>query len=221
MSKFSKFIKDKTVVIVGPSPHLVGLKQGEYIDSFDVIIRMNVALPISKSRYEDVGTKCNLLSNCLNPGRDCGGPWNPQMWKGEGVKWLMSPYPNIKPFDRDINGFKNKFKKTINFHIPDKDAYEKLSIKLNCRPNTGIGTILEILKHQPKQLHITGFSFFSTGYDKEYRSISKERYDLINNNSGNHKQPPQRDYVFDLMESAPYIVTVDDFLKELYNEHRG
>ena len=36
-----QYFKDKSVVIVGPSPSLKGSGQGKYIDSFDIVVRVN------------------------------------------------------------------------------------------------------------------------------------------------------------------------------------
>ena len=36
-----EYFRDKSVVIVGPSPSLKGSGQGEYIDSFDIVVRVN------------------------------------------------------------------------------------------------------------------------------------------------------------------------------------
>ena len=38
---FRKFLLGKSVAILGPAPYLKGKAMGEFIDSFDVVIRIN------------------------------------------------------------------------------------------------------------------------------------------------------------------------------------
>ena len=35
------YFENKRVIVVGPSPHLVGKNYGEFIDSFDLVVRIN------------------------------------------------------------------------------------------------------------------------------------------------------------------------------------
>ena len=37
--KLNNYLKDKKVILVGPSKHLLNSNLGEFIDSFDVVIR--------------------------------------------------------------------------------------------------------------------------------------------------------------------------------------
>ena len=39
--ELAKLLNKKSVAYVGPSPHLKGLKMGNYIDSHDIVIRIN------------------------------------------------------------------------------------------------------------------------------------------------------------------------------------
>ena len=41
MNKLWNLVKDKSVIVVGPSPHLKGEKLGSFIDSFDLEVRIN------------------------------------------------------------------------------------------------------------------------------------------------------------------------------------
>ena len=54
----------KNVVIVGPAGYMVGQGLGEYIDSFDVIVRVNHALPIALP--EDYGSRTTVLYHILS-----------------------------------------------------------------------------------------------------------------------------------------------------------
>ena len=53
-------VKNKRVALVGPSPHILGKKQGSYIDSFDIVIRVN-EFGIPSSLYEDYGSRTDII----------------------------------------------------------------------------------------------------------------------------------------------------------------
>lgn len=38
-SKFNQFVKDKSVIVIGPSPYLKGLGRGKIIDDYDIVVR--------------------------------------------------------------------------------------------------------------------------------------------------------------------------------------
>ena len=59
-------VKNKKVAIVGPSPHLVNTGLGQYIDSHDLVIRINEILP--SGYFQDYGSKTDIVF--LNLGND-------------------------------------------------------------------------------------------------------------------------------------------------------
>ena len=62
--EFAALVKDKRVVIVGPARTLLGKNQGRFIDSHDVVVRINDVLehfPPSKDLAADIGTKADVV----------------------------------------------------------------------------------------------------------------------------------------------------------------
>jgi hypothetical protein len=57
----NNYIKGKTVAFCGMAPCIVGKGLGEYIDSFDVVIRTNV-FPVPERFVADYGKKCDIIS---------------------------------------------------------------------------------------------------------------------------------------------------------------
>ena len=51
---YSDFFNGKSVALVGPSPHISGKNLGKFIDSFDVVVRVN-EIGISIKNYQDYG----------------------------------------------------------------------------------------------------------------------------------------------------------------------
>lgn len=62
--ELNQYIKNKSVIFVGPSPILRGRKLGSWIDSFDIVVRTNGSIfLLDDNEYKkDYGSKCNILS---------------------------------------------------------------------------------------------------------------------------------------------------------------
>lgn len=172
---YGEFITGKRIVLVGPSDSLTGSGKREFIDSFDLIARMNKSFKITRKAAEDIGCRLDILYNNLNitdsPGEN---DIDPRELKRKGVKYICCPYPPIHPFAQDILRFSLQNSNTLPFHHIDLDQYNKIEKYLGSRPYTGTCAILDILKYNPRELHITGVDFYMHNYSKEYQ---KERPD--------------------------------------------
>lgn len=166
--KYSDYLRDKKVCIVAPGGYLKDKNNGLNIDSYDVVVRLNTALPIKETMYSILGTKTHILYNCLNKQAHNGGIIDFDNFK---LDWISCPYPDIKPFKGDIKNFHSENNNKFNFHIIDKIYYLNLEREMGTRPNTGIGAILDLLIFPLKELYITGFTFLlDSGYLEEYKS---------------------------------------------------
>jgi len=61
MVKFSQYIQDKNVLLVGPSDTMTGRGLGSLIDSYDVVCRMNKHAVSTKINNDDFGTRCDVI----------------------------------------------------------------------------------------------------------------------------------------------------------------
>lgn len=190
MNKFHQYLKNKRVVVVGPAPSIIGSKQGEEIDSYDVVVRINKALPVPNNLKQDIGSKTDILFNCLNTSPDNGGYLHIPMLMQE-LDWVASPYAAVHPFERDIRNFSNQLSGRIPFFIPDSSWYLNIENEMGTRPNSGILAILNCLNFEPSEVYITGFTFFKGGYYKEYRQLSEQQVMHRMTQHGNHIQEPQ------------------------------
>ena len=57
--ELENLIPNKTTIIVGPSPHLKGKNMGNFIDSFDLVVRIN-ELGIRKEYFTDYGSRTDV-----------------------------------------------------------------------------------------------------------------------------------------------------------------
>jgi hypothetical protein len=182
---YEAYLKNKRVVLVGPAPSIIDSKLGKNIDSFDVVVRLNKALPLKNHLIADIGSRTDILYNCMNPSEECGGKINYDVLQKAGIKYLIGAYPPLEQMDntklrlrKDLHDFyRNSRGKLhdIKFGYFDHINYfTKLWNKMKL-PNTGIMAILDLLQYDIKELHITGITFFKGGYYHEYRPYNEKQ----------------------------------------------
>lgn len=59
--KIFDLLNDKTVALVGPAPTLINSNFGNFIDSFDVVCRVNLGFYVPPEIRKDYGERCDLL----------------------------------------------------------------------------------------------------------------------------------------------------------------
>lgn len=134
---------NKSLIIVGPSPHLIGLNKGEEIDKYDIVIRTNNSYLIN--RPEDYGSRTDMLF--IN-----------KMWKNNNSEKI--------PFLFEKYGKENViFKDTMNLKPP-----KGYNINTNMDSNMGVLIILHLLNMGYKNINVCGFSFYQNHpfYLEEY-----------------------------------------------------
>jgi hypothetical protein len=174
--KLSRLIENKRVVLVGPAQYLVGKKLGPIINGFDTVCRVNYMAPCEFTsdygnrtdimfyncaalslkqmkqhlkEYPDFGKKMKLV---VCPVVKSLGPDKWEEWEDDYVSKVVSNFDSINVYNNDFHwiGIKN---------------YKYLFSLINRKePNTGPLSMSIILEHNPKELFITGFTFY---IDKE------------------------------------------------------
>ena len=218
----NEFLKNKKVILIGPSPSLEGSKKGEYIDSFDVVVRLNKSFPVEAN--EDIGTRTDIHYHCLHTNPACGGTIFYKELKEQNVI-LSAPYPKwVRPFYNDVSSFQKENQNwNIPFHMIDTHYYLEISKMLKTRPNSGTLAILDLLAYDVKELHITGFTWFRDGWRKSY----KDYCDIFGTENGDnkreedmsgmlktHNQKPQEDLVREIYTNDDRVF-IDDIMKEI------
>lgn len=224
-TQYNEFLKNKRVIVVGPSPSLENTNSGTEIDKYDIVVRINKAFPIEDGMEKDLGSRTDIHYHCLCTTMHCGGPVFYKEMKDSNV-FVSCPYPKwVKPFYDDVTRFELDNKKwNLPFHIIDTDYYLSLAKMLGTRPNSGILTILDLLAYDVKELHITGFTFFRDGWRKSYKDhtkifgeqVGKEKEErwLSGEFGGTHKQKPQEDLVREIYLNDDRVF-IDNIMKEI------
>lgn len=157
--EYKNYLKGKRVVLVGPSKTLSMQEEGELIDSYDVVVRLNNMLNIPDDMKKHLGSRTDVVYATLDdpPKKmaiDC---------VKNKVKFLSSSYPRDEWFFpermlKNVMTLKkiNKFKTVV---IPN-EPYFSIKKHNKTRPNTGFSAIIDLLSSDLKELHIIGIDFY-------------------------------------------------------------
>ena len=171
-TEFNNFLKDKSVIIVGPSPYLKGLKRGSFIDSHDIIVRLNKGWQVDKDLVEDYGEKTTIRYHCMMEHENNGGKFEIDEMKKKNVKWLASQFPyNLSYFHNDNKKFNSQNQGRINFHVPADLMYHlNLHHMMQTRMNVATAAIFDLINYDIDYLDLSGISFYKDGWIGDYKS---------------------------------------------------
>ena len=168
--KFNDYVKNKSVVIVGPAPYLKGKGRGEFIDSHDIVIRMNKGWKPSPELQKDYGSKTTIRWHCMMEQIQNGGPFEIDEMIEYGVEWLASPFPrNLDYFHNDNIKFEMQNEERLNFYcFSDLIYYVNVMMALETRPNVGTAVFMDLINYDVKNIHLCGVTFLLDGYLNSY-----------------------------------------------------
>ena len=185
-SKLAAMLKNKRVVIVGPAECALKDKNGEFIDNFDLVVRVNRGIEPTDNFSEYIGKRTDLLYNCLYEHPDNGGILNIDYLKSKQVKFIIY-HPEVSyqgiaidsdPLNDKSKGALSKIKKSnYNNHRIDYKFYNSISSQVKCRPNTGFIALFHLLSFDIKELYITGYTFYLDNFMHGYKDhVDKTKF---------------------------------------------
>ena len=167
-----KEFKNKRIAIIGAADSAFAEKNGELIDGFDIVIRINKApqyWDTEKTYY--IGSKFTYLFHSFYENNFSGGgaiDW--EYFDALGIEKVINPNHTKKGLYTHLNYFKrhNRFRKT---YLLSKENYSVLSNDLEgFIPTVGYSALAVVLQSDCQEIFITGFTFFKTPYAKGYRT---------------------------------------------------
>ncbi len=185
-----KYFDNKRIVLVGPSPHLIRKNLGKFIDSFDVVVRVN-ELGVVGEMSKDYGSRTDISFLTLT---DESLPIYMKMKEEvnyDHLKAVVCPGDeyNYNPIaqsskTQNVKEYFNSIDLNVDFfHIKTPTFEERCKI-FECFPTTGSVTIYELLNHNYKELYICGFSFYTTKF--RYSPKGMEYYRIPEKNQHKH-----------------------------------
>ena len=211
---YSEYLKNKSVILVGPARYLVGQNKGEEIDNFDIVVRMNTSLPIPKKYEKDLGSRTDVLYHRLS-GNIFPTAEDIKNWNDVGVKWVVTKA-------QKTNNRSKKFKDLIkNYDIAWETSYkvaDEIKKYVERTPNQGLITILHLLNYSIKSLMVMGCDFYATGYHLGYKGITSEKEIekiRVKSREGKlHNNPSQIIYLSKIWKDEPRF-DVDEVLEKI------
>jgi len=173
------WFKGKRVAVIGGADSAYVDKVGDYIDGFDVVIRINNGVGMIDEYKEYVGTKTDFLFHCLfaNPSGVDRNPITLDLWREKNVGLLVSCHNDL------ISGYgKNNVFRFLRLSrggmkyssVSPELHRQNLEVLKPHSPTTGFIVINTIMACEPKELYVTGITFFRTPYFDGYRQDSLE-----------------------------------------------
>lgn len=163
------FFKDKTVMVLGSAPNVTTTK-ADFMESFDLIVRVNNYSHFNECKRTDVYSsffgksirKAAIEILC------------------DGCKLLMAKCPQEEIVCKNVDGSINDLLSANYAWIYSYrlEWFEKAGLPLYIQPvknfceanekigqicTTGVSTILDIMRYEPKKLYFAGFDFAMSG----------------------------------------------------------
>jgi hypothetical protein len=178
----NRYFIDKKVIIVGPSKFIEGKGLGSFIDSFDIVIRMDINY--LNTNTIDYGNKLSLLAHNLNdkcrpnlesylnndkyPNPDYIISSDSAIGNGRYIYNIKDDFQkkyNVPIIDLENNkkyNFRNKLYWEI-YATKYNEKYNKESIKYIENFSSGYGIINMLLGYKITELFVIGMDFYNIG----------------------------------------------------------
>lgn len=213
------WFKNKRVAIIGGADSAYQDRLGEFIDSFDVVVRINKGVEVVDANSKFIGSKTDVLFHCFFEDiKLSGSPITPELWIKKGVsKIVKASYykPNVKSMNLLYQYFKNK---AIYTELDKKNLDGAKEAINGYLPTTGFLALFGILNASPKELYITGITFLKTPHSKVYRDISLESAKKMITDHNTHNTDLEFEWFKNNFNDFECKVILDKTLKELINE---
>lgn len=168
----AKVFRNKRVAIVGPANSVLKESNGQYIDGFDYVVRINKApYALTQERAHHLGSRTDVLFHSFYENNETGGgPLNFDLYKQMNIKFVVNPRNNFGGWRRSFNFYKKYRRNDLTYMLPGH-AYKTMlkPFPPDKRPTVGYTALHEALVSEATEIFITGFTFFKTPYVQGYR----------------------------------------------------
>lgn len=184
---YYNFLKNKKIIIVGPSGNLIGQKLGKRIDSYDVVVRLNNSISIPLKYKKDLGTRTDVIyhisGKILDSLRYVGTRTHRDVrtvLRDDKLKYIMFK----QGWNSKGKKSRNHFWKFVSLNpgvkiSPIRKTLIDLKSELNgTDPNMGILAITHILKSKCNSLTVIGCDFYGGKYYPGYIILPEYKFDF-------------------------------------------
>lgn len=173
-----KTFRNKKVAIIGAAETALEEENARFIESFDLVVRVNKALHTWRPEQEKyIGKRTDILFHSFFENElSGGGPVDFDLFqRRHGLKYLVHPRNSLQGWRIQLNFYKRRPRKTESFLLPRK-FYKKMQKDFGeLIPTVGYAALYSILNAPCREIYITGFTFFRTPYAPGYRDHFREK----------------------------------------------
>lgn len=213
---YAAYVNGKTVALVGPAASTLGRKQGAFIDSHDIIVRLNLGCPVPPNKADDLGTRTDVLYHVLFDPRihrskeHRHSPGQVWAWRAAGVRFLCT---RQDPEHSRVTRFRPKLGDILPLVTMPSEFQKPFRAHLGTNPNTGTLAIVHLLAAGARSVWVTGFDFYQSGYHVGYGGFDAKRAALgtgganwgLDKHKVPHSQEPQMQFLADLARHVPQL----------------
>lgn len=208
--EYAKFLNGKRVIVVGPAAYLKGQGLGKWIDSFDVVVKLNWGETLAP---EDYGRTDVLYKRLLKLGK--ADEILVDEYVAAGVQWVIAVASPTRNADMEY------LHATLGDRVkwfPDNSTRQILARELGNSPLLGPVAVRHLLAYGVESVTVTGCDFYMTGYAPEYGGKVYREY--MHRREGEigptHNGPHQLRWLADLQKRDRRL-HFDDVLADLAN----
>jgi hypothetical protein len=239
--QFNDFVRGKKIALVGPSKHLLNAKNGELIDSFDLVARIKcleyVPLEKNKNKYplkllknslEDIGTRTDIIysSRGLRK-RDRRRDRTIERFEEGGIKFYIACAPNHPEKQPDFSTrriAKLDSWSTLCNETPIMDElerYNKGQKQKNIAPQAGFFALLHLIASDCKEISIFGLTFYFGGGNMFYKIQPSRNKPKKGKHNGESELKLFLDCVeFEKLDGRPERIKIDEVLREIIRRYK-
>ena len=214
------WFKGKRVAVVGGADSVLKQQAGSYIDEFDVVVRINKGVEAIVTQREYVGTRTDVLFHCFyvrenDPG---SSPITIDLWKKHDVRQLIFShnYTRSRYSLSNFLYFLRLTKGRVRFaQVPPKLYGANWNVTRPYGPTTGFIAINTIFNCQPKELYITGITFFKSPHNTANRAGTPDSYHKMFSAHKSHNPEAEYQHVKSLYLKHPDIIRPDKVLEQI------
>ena len=173
------YFKDRRVILVGPAETALQYMDGVRVDDFDVVVRINSSQRLVLKHGSSIGYRTDVLAHSLFEGGPRGtGRIDPELMAQQRTSLVLCPLPNPSKWAQfyevrrrlgnvDWSSLGSLRPQVLT--TPPRRYRELCDLLRGRAPTTGLATMDHLLHAGCRELHVTGFTFFTTAYSSGYK----------------------------------------------------
>lgn len=217
------WFRGKRVAIIGGADSAYKEKLGGYIDSYDVVVRINNGVRVIDKYKEYIGKRTDFLFHTFYENIEGGGsPIELDLWNNMEVRQVVFSHSLNSSYGHNLRNFVtfNKGQFSV-IHLGDTMCQANIRCVFPYYPTTGLIAIHSILMCEPLEVYVTGITFFRTAHHQSYRSGSLDHWTKLMNSSDSKHNPEVEYQAFKKLYYAnPTVFTLDSTLKEIIDNDK-